>query len=82
LPERISKLEEAVGQNDIKSATRLAHNLKGASANFSAEVVRAAAAEIEINGYNDEMGNVSALIIRIKGEIPKIKEYYETLINK
>ena len=58
LPERIEKLEEAVEQDDIKSVTRLAHNLKGASANFSAEGVRAAAAEIEINGYNGVMSNV------------------------
>ena len=82
LPERIAKLEEALEQGDIKSVTRLAHNLKGASANFSAEGVRSAAAEIEINGYNGEMTNVTALIVRIKDEIPKIKEYYEVLINK
>ena len=82
LPERIKTLEEAVEQDDTKSVTRLAHNLKGASANFSAEGVRSAAAEIEINGYNGEMTNVSALILRIKDEIPKIKKYYESLINK
>jgi CheY-like chemotaxis protein len=82
LPERIEKLEEAVEQDDIKSVTRLAHNLKGASANFSAEGVRSAAAEIEINGYNGEMTNVSALILRIKDEIPKINKFYESLINK
>jgi CheY-like chemotaxis protein/HPt (histidine-containing phosphotransfer) domain-containing protein len=82
LPERITKLEEALEQNDIKGVTRLGHNLKGASANFSAEGVRSAAAEIEINGNNGELSNVSALINRIKDEIPKIEEYYETLITK
>ena len=82
LPERIEKLEEAVEQDDIKSVTRLAHNLKGASANFSAEGVRTAAAEIEINGYNGVMSSVTELINRIKDEIPKIEKYYEALINK
>ena len=82
LPERIKTLEEALEQGDTKSVTRLGHNLKGASANFSAEGVRSAAAEIEINGYNGEMTNVSALIIRIKDEIPKIEKYYEALINQ
>jgi CheY-like chemotaxis protein/HPt (histidine-containing phosphotransfer) domain-containing protein len=82
LPERIENLEEALSQEDIKSLTRLAHNLKGASANFSAEGIRKTAAEIEINGNNGEMTNVSALIIRIKDEIPKITDFYESLINK
>ncbi len=82
LPERILKLEEAIGQDDIKSVTRLAHNLKGASANFSAEALRAAAAEIEINGYSGVMSNVSSLIKKIKEEVPKVERYYEALINK
>jgi len=81
LPERIEKLEEAVEKNDIKSVTRLAHNLKGASSNFSAEVIRAAAAEIEINGSNGVLGNVPTLIKKIKDEVPKIEIYYEALHN-
>jgi CheY-like chemotaxis protein/HPt (histidine-containing phosphotransfer) domain-containing protein len=81
LPERIEKLEEAVEKDDIKSVTRLAHNLKGASSNFSAEVIRAAAAAIEINGSNGVMGNVPTLIKKIKEEVPKIEIYYEALHN-
>ncbi len=71
LPERIAKLEEAIDQTDILAVTRLAHNLKGAASNFSAERVRSAAGEIEINGFNNDISRANELLEIIKGRSPQ-----------
>lgn len=81
LPERISKLDEAIVQKDIKSVTRLAHNLKGAAANFSAEGIRSAASEIEMNGFKEDISQANNYLLKIKDEIPKLEGYYTNLIT-
>jgi CheY-like chemotaxis protein len=82
LPERITKLEEAISQSDILAVTRLAHNLKGAASNFSAEGVRSAASEIEMNGFNNDISRANEFLDIIKDELPKIERYYSALIAK
>ena len=79
VPERIALIEEAINKNDAQSVTRLAHNLKGASANFSAEGIRAGAAEIELNGHNGVIDNAIELLSKIKDEVPKLEEYYNKI---
>jgi two-component system sensor histidine kinase/response regulator len=43
----LAELEQAVAAEDIETVTRIAHRLKGASANVAAPGLRATAAEIE-----------------------------------
>lgn len=82
LPERITALEKAIEQKDINNVTRVAHNLKGAASNFSAEGIRSAAAEIEMDGHNGEITRATDLLEKVKLEVPKIDQYYSALINK
>ena len=82
LPERITQLEEAITQRDIKAVTRLAHNLKGAASNFSAEGVRSAAAALEMNGANGDILHANEAIDKIKIELPKLDDYHSDLIGE
>jgi len=81
LPERVSNLEEAIKKNDIDGVTRAAHNLKGASANFSAEPIRSFAGEIELNGHNGSIGDAPELVEKIKAELPALWDYYQALLK-
>jgi len=81
LPERISILKEAIKKNDVEGVTRAAHNLKGASANFSAEPIRSFAGEIEMNGHEGNIENAAVLIEKIQAELPALSDYYQALLK-
>jgi PAS domain S-box-containing protein len=82
IPERILLIEAAIEKNNVQDVTRLAHNLKGASANFSAEGVRSGAAEIELRGHEGVIDNATEILSKIKNEVPKIEEYYKRITGK
>ena len=82
LPERITNLEEAIARQDIKTVTRLAHNLKGAAANFSAEGVRSAAATLELNGFHGDISDANETLESIKAELPKLDNYHTELTGE
>jgi CheY-like chemotaxis protein len=81
LPERISTLEEAIKKNDVQGVTRAAHNMKGASANFSSEAIRSFAGEIEMNGHNGNIDSAAELAEKIKAELPGLREYHQSLFK-
>lgn len=81
LPERISTLEEAIKKNDVQGVTRAAHNMKGASANFSTEAIRSFAGEIEMNGHNGNIDSAAELAEKIKAELPGLREYHQSLFK-
>jgi PAS domain S-box-containing protein len=66
LPGRLGSLEQALAQQDFDTLTRTAHSLKGAAANFSANIIAAAAAGIELQGKLKSTEGVPGLITELK----------------
>jgi two-component system, sensor histidine kinase and response regulator len=83
LGERVRTLREALQAQDVKTLSRLAHNLKGASANFSAEQLVSLALEIEMlvqAGAGDgspsiDLPRIEEAIAKIEIEIPRLKAF-------
>ncbi len=73
LPERITQIEEAFTRGDLTQMSRLGHNLKGASSNFSAEAIRSLAYEVELKGRSEDAQGIPALIERLKLEMHNIQ---------
>ena len=79
LTTRIDELESALNQKDTQSFVRSAHNLKGVSANFSAEPLRKLAAQLEILGNNNDLLDAPQLISKMKMEAIRVKKYFKNL---
>jgi PAS domain S-box-containing protein len=75
LEERMQLLRKALAAQDAEELARLAHNLKGASANFNAEELNKAALELEVRSKNGDLGGAAELIARIEAELPLLREF-------
>jgi len=62
----VQQIEEALKQNDLKTAERAAHSLKGASMQFGAASLGSIAAEIEALARNKEPDSAKALLAKLK----------------
>ncbi len=82
LPERLTNLDVAIETNDADALARAAHNLKGASSNFSAEPLRKLAYDMELKGQASDFNGVPALMERIRSEVPKLEYTYDLLKEK
>lgn len=76
---RITELENALTGGDFQSFVRSAHNLKGVSANFSAEPLRRLAAQLETMGNSNDLDDTPLLIAKMKDEAIRVKKYFENL---
>jgi two-component system sensor histidine kinase/response regulator len=79
LNERCQAIQQSLLREDDGELTRLAHNLKGVSANFGADRLTAAASELEIQARGHNLSHAPALIEKIEMEIPILKEYLDQL---
>jgi len=68
LPEEISQIASAVTAGDSALVSSLAHRLKGAAANLSAEPLREAATELETLGRSGDLENAEAWVVQLKSE--------------
>ncbi len=68
VPAKLHSLKAALERKDSATVRLLAHAVKGASANVSANSLRALAAEIERAGAADDLGAGSALVPRLEQE--------------
>jgi HPt (histidine-containing phosphotransfer) domain-containing protein len=68
LPEELSQIASAVTAGDSALVASLAHRLKGAAANLSAEPLREIAAELEALGRGGDLEDAEAWVAQLNSE--------------
>jgi HPt (histidine-containing phosphotransfer) domain-containing protein len=68
VPNDLALLEKHTGEGKLESVYQIAHALKGASANLSAEPIRQAAAELEAAGRAEQLEACRAALARLAAE--------------
>ena len=81
LPEELEELEEVLELGDAKQIARIAHRIKGNSANVSAEGLRQAAAEIEDLSHTGCVSDLPLRVERLRGEWERYLDYASTLFS-
>jgi CheY-like chemotaxis protein/HPt (histidine-containing phosphotransfer) domain-containing protein len=64
----LEQLERSVAQRDAAQTVQLAHRLKGAAANLSAEALHQAAARLEALGRREAMDEAQGVVARLRDE--------------
>ncbi|MDI6769902.1 MAG: response regulator [Anaerolineales bacterium] len=82
LPERIKEMRLALQAGDASTLGRLAHNLKGISANFRAMPLSRAAAQLEMFGKREYLTGVPDLVSTIETESTRLSSYMAGLNMK
>ena len=77
--EELAELESAVATADKERVVKLAHRLKGASANASAHGLRARAAEMEQAARQDAAEDIPSRLEELKGEWRRFESAVERL---
>jgi two-component system sensor histidine kinase/response regulator len=77
--DRCRLIREAIRGGNTSELARLAHNLKGASANFSAGTLVDLALELEHVANDGDISVAETLINRIEAEKPRIAEFLENM---
>jgi len=75
LPDRVKEINAAVVDGDINRLARLAHNLKGVSLNFSANLLANAALDLEETGKREDLTNAPDLVVQLKLEAKRLEQY-------
>jgi CheY-like chemotaxis protein len=75
LPERVDSLRQAIEKKDATQVNRIAHNLKGASANFSAEPVRKLAMDLEWMGSQGNLDGAPASWEQLQAESLRLQQF-------
>jgi CheY-like chemotaxis protein/HPt (histidine-containing phosphotransfer) domain-containing protein len=73
LPNKMQKLKKAFAMGDIDFMIEVAHSLKGAAANMTAEDLRIIALEIEENGKSENHDNLRNLINKLDKSAEELK---------
>ena len=75
LPARIDEIKAAMQAGDTNQLSRLAHNLKGVSLNFSAEPLANIAARLEICGTDENLTEVASLMEQLALEAQRLEAF-------
>jgi two-component system sensor histidine kinase/response regulator len=78
---RISALEEAVLGDDAPAVERLAHTLKGSSANMGARGMSALCARLEDAGASGDLSRGFGLLAQLKEEFARVDRAFEAEIR-
>ena len=78
---RLSALEEAVLSDDAPAVERLAHTLKGSSANMGARGMSALCARLEDAGASGDLSQGFRLLERLKEEFVRVDRAFEAEIR-
>jgi PAS domain S-box-containing protein len=81
MPERMRAIHLALQTNNANDLFRLAHNLKGVSANFSADPLTRAAARIEALGKIEDTTNAAGLVKELEVEVERLLQYCATELD-
>ena len=68
----VAKIREALASNDLKTAERLAHTLKGIAGTLGAESLQSQAEILEKQFKDKTLNNVESLLAQIEQEIEKL----------
>lgn len=79
LPDQLIPLEKTLESGDFSKVKKIAHSIKGAAGNLSAEKLRAVAATIEKSSGNGDKANISSLIKEMKSEFVLFEQFVEKL---
>jgi two-component system, sensor histidine kinase and response regulator len=82
LPDRLAEIKIAVEAGDANKLSRHAHNLKGVSANFSAEPLFRLAEELETRGKQEDMAEVPALFSALQAESERVCQFCADIESK
>jgi two-component system sensor histidine kinase/response regulator len=75
--ERMQALHAAAADQNMTDLFRLAHNLKGAAANFSAEPITTLARELEMQAQAEDRQRIPEWVAKIEAEIPRLAAFLE-----
>jgi HPt (histidine-containing phosphotransfer) domain-containing protein len=78
---RLTALEEAVLSDDAPAVERLAHTLKGSSANMGARGMSALCARLEAAGASGDLSQGPRLVERLKEEFARVDLAFEAEIR-
>jgi HPt (histidine-containing phosphotransfer) domain-containing protein len=81
LPEELAELERALELSDSEQVARIAHRIKGTSANVSAERLQHAAAEIESLSRMGCVTDVPPRLDRLRHEWERYLDHTTTLFS-
>ena len=81
IPEELAELEQSLTLGNLEQVARVAHRVKGTSANAAAPGLRQAAAEIEESGRAGQVSGVSTGIEHLRGEWERYLDYVSTLFS-
>ncbi len=71
-PHVVPRIREALASNDLQTAERLAHTLKGIAGTMGAESIQVQAEQLERDIRNVSLGNVVPLLVQIAWEIDSL----------
>jgi HPt (histidine-containing phosphotransfer) domain-containing protein len=74
----MQEINLALQTNNANDLFRHAHNMKGVSANFSADPLTRVAAEIEAMGKSEDTTNAAHLVKQLEVEVERLLQYCET----
>lgn len=75
--EDLTLLNRALDSNDSDAVVKVAHSLKGASANLGAVTVQSAAKRLEAMGREGDLSMAASLLERLAHEIERAKSVYQ-----
>ncbi|MBN2169698.1 MAG: PAS domain S-box protein [Candidatus Krumholzibacteriota bacterium] len=73
-PNQVEALRQAILEGDREAVTRLAHTLKGSSANVGAAQVRRIAAVMEADGREDRLGGMTARLRELEKALERFRD--------
>jgi HPt (histidine-containing phosphotransfer) domain-containing protein len=73
--EYLAKVEESAGKADAAGLAKMAHTLKGAAANVSAEGIRRCAAELERMGMAGQLKGIEQAMAPLREEVGRCLEH-------
>ena len=79
-PQRIAEIEQSLVKGDARQLTLAAHSLKGSSANFGAERLRALSEQLELLGRQGSPGDAPAQLRALKDEFTRVRAALEALL--
>jgi HPt (histidine-containing phosphotransfer) domain-containing protein len=77
LPKRIQEIKSAVDLKNANDLSRFAHNLRGVSANFSAEGITDLCAQLEALGRHEDLATATELVSRLEVEAGRLEKYLQ-----
>ena len=80
LSDRMEEMKSALRVGDINTLSRLAHNLKGLSMNFSAGPLSTLAVKLEACGSQENLADASVLVEQVEKEAIRLQEYLAQML--